>query len=269
MNLENRLIRLLLISGFIAAFLSCSHADRSGQHVQKEEKVLPEMVLIPGGEFRMGSDTEGNDNPEHKVYVDSFYMDRYEVTNARYAAFCKETGRELPEFWGVEEFHCGPAFPDHPVVGVTWTDAGAYAEWCGKRLPTEAEWEHAARGGLPGSKYPYGDTIEPSRANYHPSEGTVPVGSYRPNGYGLYDMAGNVVEWVADYYDEDYYKTSPHKNPEGPEQGTFRVIRGGGWHSGPFCNTVHFRNGLPGRWVDFNVGFRCVRDVPSEPGFLE
>jgi formylglycine-generating enzyme required for sulfatase activity len=221
------------------------------------------MVLIPGGEFLMGTEGDGDDGPVHKVYVDSFYIDQYEVTNAQYFKFCQETDHGLPEFWGWDRFHCGPEYPDHPVVGVSWSDAEAYAEWCGKRLPTEAEWEYAARGGLVDRKYPNGDAIDSTMANYFIKEsvkGTVPVGSYAPNGYGLYDMAGNVNEWVSDYYGWDYYSESPYENPKGPEKGKFRVLRGGGWHSGPFCNRVYFRSGLRPNWVDFNVGFRCAKN---------
>ncbi len=239
---------------FIAATCSSSVSqEASGQ--------VPEVVLIPGGEFLMGVDGEGDCSPVHKVYVDSFYIDRCEVTNAEFEEFCAETGRDLPLFWGIEEFHCGADFPDHPVIGVTWSDATAYAEWKGMRLPTEAEWEYAARGGLVGKKFPSGDEIDGTMANYWRSEGTVPVGSYPPNGYGLHDMAGNVVEWVSDYYDEDYYKTSPSQNPTGPEDGRYQVIRGGGWHSGPSCNAVYYRNCLKASWVDFNVGFRCAKDL--------
>ncbi len=224
-----------------------------------------ELVLIPGGEFLMGSDTEGDHSPVHRVQVDSFYMDRYEVTNAQYLRFCEETGHRLPEFWGMDDFRCGPHYPDHPVVGVSWSDAVEYTGWCGKRLPTEAEWEYAARGGLVGMNYPNGDTLHPSDGNYTKSGkgGPVAAGSYPSNGYGLHDMQGNVVEWVSDYYAADYYASSPSANPRGPESGRFRVIRGGGWHSGPYCNRVYYRNALPANWVDFNVGFRCVQDVGS------
>ena len=230
---------------------------------------VDELVLIPGGEFRMGSGLERDHSPVHTVYVDSFFMDKYEITNAKYFAFCQATGHRLPAFWGLERFRSGPDFPAHPVVGVSWYDANAYASWCGYRLPTEAEWEYAARGGLVDKNYPNGDTLDPSEGNFSQSGkgGLVAVGSYAPNGYGLHDMQGNVVEWGRDHYDPVYYATSPKMNPQGPETGglrpepvRFRVIRGGGWHSGLYCNRVYYRNALPANWVDFNVGFRCVKN---------
>jgi sulfatase modifying factor 1 len=222
------------------------------------------LIFIPGGQFLMGKDGEGDCEPAHLVRVESFYMDECEVTNAEYLAFCRATDHPLPEFWGMDEFHSGPGFPDHPVVGVSWRDAQTYADWAGKRLPTEAEWEYAARGGLVGMDYPCGPEIDPALANYFvrdPAQrdryigGTVAVGNYPPNGYGLHDMAGNVVE---------YYKESPPASPAGPEKGKFRVIRGGGWHSGPYCNRVYYRNALPGQWLDFNVGFRCAKDADGK-----
>jgi sulfatase modifying factor 1 len=202
------------------------------------------LVLIPGGESLMGSDSEGDHYPVHKVTLDAFYIDRCEVTNARYLRFCEATQHRLPFFWGMAGFRCGPDYPDHPVVGVNWRDA-------------------EARGGLVGMNYPIGDTIEPADGNYTKSDkrGPVAVGSYPPNGLGLYDMQGNVVEWVWDCYAADYYSSSPAVNPRGPELGRFRVIRGGGWHSGAYCNRVYYRNALPPNWLDFNVGFRCVKDV--------
>lgn len=260
-RLFNRSAIALLIT---AAFVFSISLAQENQDVKNPQVMKGEMVLIPGGEFLMGKDEEGDCSPAHKVWVDSFYIDKYEVTNAQYYRFCKETDRKLPEFWGMAEFHSGPDFPDHPVVGISWNDAKAYAEWAGKRLPTEAEWEYAARGGLPGMNYPNGDEVDSTQANYPVKgimRGTVPVGSYPPNGYGLYDMAGNVWEWISDYYDGDYYENSPYKNPQGPEEGKFRVIRGGGWHSGPYCNRVYYRKALPSNWVDFAVGFRCAKDL--------
>jgi iron(II)-dependent oxidoreductase len=218
------------------------------------------MVLIPAGEYLMGKDGDANNSPSHTVRLDSFYIDKHEVTNAQYHAFCKETERQLPIFWEMEKFHCGLDFANHPAVGVSWADAKAYAEWAGKRLPTEAEWEIAARGGLVGKKFPNGDEMDSSEANFK-SDGTVPVASYPPNGYGLYDMAGNVREWVSDYYSESYYSLSPTDNPKGPEKGTFRVVRDAGWFSGKGCTSVSARICLPQYWTDFAVGFRCAKDV--------
>ncbi len=252
-----KLVMFVLVVSFLT---SCSPPEQEAQEITAVEA---ELVLIPGGEFLMGKDEEDDHGPAHKVYIDSFYIDKYEVTNAQYLKFCEETGRNLPEFWGKKEFHSGPDFPNHPVVGISWSDAKSYAQWAGKRLPTEAEWEYAARGGLVGMNYPNGDELDSADANYTLGgpEGIAPVGSFPPNNYGLYDMAGNVFEWVSDYYEGDYYETSPYKNPTGPEKGKFRVIRGGGWHSGPYCNRVYYRNALPGQWVDFAVGFRCAKNL--------
>lgn len=227
-------------------------------------KEAPGMVLIPEGEFVMGT-PGGTDNPAHPVRLKAFWLDAREVTCAQYLAFCEATKRDLPMFWNFKEFHCGTEYPNHPVVGVSWRDAADYAAWCGKRLPTEAEWECAARGGQAGFDYPNGPTLGPDDANCgrFSKGGTLPVGSYPPNGYGLYDMLGNVSEWVVDRYDADYYSTGPKENPPGPDQGRFRVFRGGGWHTGPGCAKVSYRNALPGNWLDFNVGFRCAKDIAS------
>jgi sulfatase modifying factor 1 len=221
---------------------------------------VTELVLITGGEFLMGQEGEANNSPVHRVRLSSFYIDKHEVTNAQYQHFCTETDHPLPIFWGMKEFRCGPDYPGHPVVGVSWSDAKKYAEWAGKRLPTEAEWEFAARGGLSGKKFPGGDEMDETAANFK-SDGIVPVTSYPANGYGLYDMSGNVREWVSDYYEEFYYSASPEDNPRGPESGTFRVVRSGGWHSGKMCCTVDARICLPTYWVDFAVGFRCAKDA--------
>jgi iron(II)-dependent oxidoreductase len=224
------------------------------------------MVLIPGGEYMIGKDVEGGSStsPAHKVKLSPFYIDKYEVTNKEYKKFCDETGHRLPEFWNTATFRSGENFPNYPVVGITHWDAMKYAEWAGKRLPTEAEWECAARGGLLEMNYPNGD--EWAREKAEQEEGNWfnlihPVGTYAPNGYGLYDMAGNVWEWVYDSYSADYYSNSEYENPKGPEIGGNKVIRGGSWHSGPGCKRVYYRKGLISGWNDFAVGFRCVKDV--------
>jgi len=223
------------------------------------------LVEIPGGSFAMGGDSETDHRPVHEVEISAFRLTKHHVTNAQYAAFCEATGHRMPEFWGQDRYCSGPNYLDHPVVGVSWLDALAFAEWAGGRLVTEAEWEYAARGGLIGEMYSFGDEISLAVANYARADpaGAKPVGSHPPNGFGLYDMCGNVVEWVADWYDPTYYARSPRNDPQGPDVGKHRVIRGGGWHSGPYCVRVDFRNALPANWVDFAVGFRIARDAGS------
>jgi sulfatase modifying factor 1 len=208
------------------------------------------MVLVPAGEFLMGS--------KHRVYLDAFYIDAYEVTNALYKEFIQATGRKAPKSWNDAKFNA----LRQPVVGVTWDDAAAYCQWAGKRLPTEAEWEKAARG-ADGRKYPWGNQWERTRANT-PNDGPgkpMPVGSYEggKSPYGAHDMIGNVWEWVADWYDVDYYRTSPSHNPRGPATGKVRVLRGGSWLSSGYEAAVRRGSGIPGHWNGDDVGFRCAR----------
>jgi len=227
-----------------------------------QDNPLKNMVLIPGGEFNMGKNSPSSSDwkPEHKIKIDSFYLDKCEVTNKQYYDFCKATKQGLPEFWGSIEFKCGLDFPEFPVVGVSWFEADKFAKWAGKRLPTEAEWEYAARGGMADKNFPTGDQIDSTKANFGKKyKGILKVGSFQPNGFGLYDMPGNVWEWVSDNYGSDYYKTSATENPKGVEQSRFKVIRGGSWHSGAMCVQNYFRNGLSPSWVDFAVGFRCAK----------
>lgn len=256
--------RLFNISLLIASLLLLS--PLSSLQGQDPSGNAPDgMVLIPAGTYFMGTDAgQGIAAPRHPVTLKAFYMDTHEVTNKEYYDFCMATGHKTPEFWGMEIYKSGFEYPDHPVVGVSQFDATEYADWAGKRLPTEAEWEYAARGGLEDIAYPFGEEAYHAMARYNDPEadkGPVKTGSYPPNGYGLYDMAGNAWEWVSDWFAEDYYRESPPENPQGPSGGTFRVFRGGGWHSGPGCITVHRRNALPQHWVDFAGGFRCVRDI--------
>ena len=226
------------------------------------------MVLIPAGEFQMGSNDGDYDEAVHTVYVDAFYMDKYEVAVGQYKQFVRATGhRALPD-WVSEH---SPT-DRHPVTGVSWYDAMAYAAWDGKRLPTEAEWEKAARGGLSGQKYPWGNAIDPSKANYSGHVGkTAPVGRYAPNGYGLYDMAGNVWEWCLDKYDEGFYWRSPRSNPIAggtitsiiqnfTNVKTERVLRGGSWFSSPRGLRVANRDRYAPSDAPSRSGFRCARD---------
>jgi formylglycine-generating enzyme len=253
------------------------------------------MVLIPAGEFQMGDSLDGMIDalPVHTVYLDAFYMDIYEVTNAQYKKFVQATGRKEPEgdiylyngMWPGKPWS-EPNFngDNQPVTCVSWYDAVAYTEWAGKRLPTEAEWEKAARGGLVGKKYVWGDEWPPpNKAGNFPDETVkkkyptlpvitgyddgyiyyAPVGSFTKNGYDLFDMVGNVWEWCADWYSINYYAISPRQNPTGPRSGVDYVFRGGSWDDvySPESIRVASRRST-GAIVSSNlIGFRCAQDV--------
>ena len=235
------------------------------------EKDGAEMVLIPAGEFQMGSSMgDPDEKPVHAVHLDAFYIDKYEVTVAQYKQFISSTGHPEPtKRWDDPQYNQ----PNYPVVGVTWYDAMAYAEWAGKRLPTEAEWEKAARGGLAGKKYPWGNATpeddEQHRANYdflgaRDEKTTFPVGSFPPNGYGLHDMAGNAWEWCLDEYQQDFYASGPRENPlAGKMLANYkaitseRVIRGGSWENYDNLIRVSNRN-REHPTQSYYLGFRCV-----------
>jgi iron(II)-dependent oxidoreductase len=228
------------------------------------QRTEDQMVLIPEGTFIMGKNTSSSSDwqPEHSIKISPFYMDKMEVTNKQYYDFCLATNTAFPQFWGMKEFRSGTDFPDYPVVGVSYFDAEKYARWSGKRLPTEAEWEYASRGGMAGKSFPSGDQVDSTKVNYgRKYKGILKTGSFVPNGYGLYDITGNVWEWTSDFYSDSYYAVSPSENPKGPDRGRFKVIRGGSWHSGQMCVQTYYRNGLSPSWVDFAVGFRCVKEV--------
>ncbi len=241
------------------------------------------MVFVPAGDFTMGSLAgEGSDEevPQHKVILDGYWIDRTEVTNAQYRAFTGSTGYREPTTcdWG-DPTYADETKANHPVVCVSWYDAGAYCAWAGARLPTEAEWEKAARG-TDVRTYPWGFGFDGSRTNYCDSncEGdhkdpwvndgysrTAPVGSF-PSGaspYGALDMAGNVWEWVSDTYAYSYYVKSPLHNPQGPGSGDYRVLRGGSWYGFYNNERVAYRAWMTPENRDAATGFRCV--VPLTP----
>ncbi|MFQ5791138.1 MAG: formylglycine-generating enzyme family protein [Acidobacteriota bacterium] len=210
-----------------------------------------DMVLIPAGEYTMGLDGgEEDHSPSHRVYVDAFYIDRYEVTNAEYEKFDPTHVR-------------GPASECDrcPVTNVSWQNAAAYARWAEKRLPTEAEWEKAARG-PEGYLFGYGDDYQKHLAHME-TDKAVRAGSYPANGYGVFDMLGSVWEWCADYYREDYYAQSPAQNPLGPGAGRGRVVRGGSFRNGQEVNLA-VRTWKSSRYRFASIGFRCARDAPGE-----
>ncbi|MCX5642282.1 MAG: SUMF1/EgtB/PvdO family nonheme iron enzyme [Candidatus Omnitrophica bacterium] len=218
------------------------------------------MVLIPAGEFIMGSaqgpDSFENECPRHKVFLSAYYIDKYAVTVGQYRKFCAETGREMPSepSWVWQD--------THPVVNVFWDDATAYANHYGKRLPTEAEWEKAARAGS-ATSYCFGDA-ESDLKDYawysaNSNRQTHPVGTRKPNAFGLYDMHGNALEWCSDWFDANYYSSSPASNPKGPDSGLNRVARGGCWFGSAtdYCRSA-VRSGYFLVHVDSNIGFRCA-----------
>ncbi len=252
-----------------------------------------DMVYIPAGEFLMGSDeqeTENSEKPVHSVYTDAFFMDKNLVTNAQFKDFIDANPKwQVPRWlrntlfqryrdqdylkdWYTSNYPTEKA--NHPVKWVSWYAAMAYAQWVGKRLPTEAEWEKAARCGVSGQKYPWGHTIHVSRANYdiHVGE-TTPISAYPPNRYGLYDMVGNVAEWCLDECDSEFYASSQSHNPvaggsisdiiENPRRTRkARVIRGGSWYSSAHEVCVSSRDRLDPWKTASTTGFRCVK--PAE-----
>jgi serine/threonine protein kinase/formylglycine-generating enzyme required for sulfatase activity len=237
---------------------------------EKDEMV---MMYVPEGEFQMGSnDGDADEKPVHAVFLDAFWIDQTEVTNEMYkkcvdAEECNTVG-ETYNFSNSE-------YAEYPVGGVLWEDANSYCKWAGGRLLSEAEWEKASRGNLEGKKFPWGDqdptckfdTVNGAQYGSCNGELAVPVASFNPNGYGLYDMAGNVEEWTADWYSDVYYGNSPINNPQGPleaSSGTSRVLRGGAWGKyGGFANALRSaaRTKLTMYHATGTVGFRCARDA--------
>jgi formylglycine-generating enzyme required for sulfatase activity len=224
-----------------------------------------EMVGVPAGEFKMGT---GNgyewEGPEHTVFLDAYYVDKLEVTNAQYRE-CVASGNcmNLKKRTYIDD----PAYDDHPVVNVNWHWAKSYCKWAGKRLPTEAEWEKAARG-TDGRRYPWGEGVDCDHAHYKDCGGqTVAVGSF-PAGaspYGVLDMAGNAWEWVIDEWQEDYYQVSPYENPQGPVISgpqDMHVFRGGSWSETGDLLRSTYRTWYEPNAQYYNLGFRCVMDAP-------
>ena len=223
-----------------------------------------DIVFIPDGFFSMGS-SQGPENemPFHRVWLDSFGIGRFPVTNREFEIFVAETKIPAPLFWSDPMF----SDPDQPVVGVSWNDATNYCEWLKRRtgrnfrLPTEAEWERAARGQREGCLYPWGDGPPSARpfAGYDPKTGGPErVGVNTPNDFGLYDMSEGVHEWCSDYYDPGYYRYSPEKNPQGPAAGERRASRGGSWRHRIKFSRCAARSSLPPTFKYADYGFRLA-----------
>lgn len=263
------------------------------------EELQPRFVEVPAGEFVMGApDGDDDERPVRRVTLDRFLLSAHPVTNAQYAEFVRHTGYHAPDVRDLPSFVApaaeaafrelaspyiwrGGDLPKdrglHPVTLVTHADAVAYCVWLGTRLgravrlPTEAEWERAARGGIDGRRYPWGDEIDPSRSNFLPDvglkrmRGTRPVGTYPPNPFGLHDMAGNVWEWVADWYQPDAYSGGDTANPSGPVSGALRVLRGGSWvtHDVRQLRCSH-RHKVPPDTYAYSIGFRVAYSETHE-----
>ena len=234
----------------------------SGEALQTDPRQVP-MALVPAGEFTMGSTLKADEKPVHRVYLSAFYMDKYAVTVGQYAKYLEVTDMVAPPEWDIMN---QPQHQNRPVVNINWSEAATYCKWAGKRLPTEAEWEKAARG-TDGRLYPWGNEA-PTRlhANFGKKEwayhmALVPVGMFElgKSPYGIYDMAGNVWEWVNDWYDHDYYKKSPTKNPQGPATSKSKVVRGGNWLylQESLRSSFRFNADPAGRQLGY--GFRCAK----------
>ena len=250
-----------------------------------------EQVWVPSGSFRMGTaDVSAleppywakreleSEQPQHEVFLSSgYWIDKYEVTNEAYQAFVDDNGYLTEEYWSEEGWtwlkqqnveqlpiKCvQPEIADHPRVCVTWYEAEAYAHWRGGRLPTEAEWEYAARG--PKSLvYPWGNIFDPHKANVVDSKGLTPVGDY-PEGVswiGAHDMSGNAMEWVQDWLDYDYYQKNEQHDPQGSKTGNIKIEKGGWWGSNPFVARSAYRHFEdPPTYQDYHIGFRIMTPV--------
>lgn len=294
---------IICLAFLFLSLWSCKEENVKQTQINIPQSDVPKgMVLIQGGKFQMGSqDGMPDESPIHSVEIKPFLMDENEVTVAQFAEFVKQMGyiTEAEKFgwsgvfdveqegwtkvdganWRNPEGKNSTANPDEPVCQISWNDAVAFAKWAGKRLPTEAEFEFAARGGLIQNKYSWGNDLRPNGkpvANWwqgeFPTKNTIEDGflrranvkSFSPNGFGLYDMAGNVWEWTNDWYEERYYEKSPKENPQGAEKGKEKVIRGGSWMcSENYCSNYRVSGrsrSTPDTGLN-NLGFRCVIDI--------
>ncbi len=273
-------LRSMMLMGIV---LVAAPAVTVAEGLEKEVKGKDgaPMVLIPEGSFPMGvphGDRDGgrDEYPRHDVFVNDFYIDKFELTNGRYLEFVKATKHRIPQnpknatrnLW--EGDTITESLADRPVVNVDWADAQAYCQWAGKRLPTEAEWEKAAKG-TADRRFPWGN-VEPTNKHLNFNQQWIgektlmPVGSYElgKSPFGVYDMAGNVWEWVNDWYDAKYYERSPAKNPVGPESGTKRVLRGSGWQNETPTVRIFTRVDSDPTIRNESTGFRCAMDVRTK-----
>ncbi len=258
---------LVLFILFVLAHSSSAQLDRLRKSKSLEPVASSPMVEVPAGEFVMGFDGSQaleDERPLHRVWLDTFSIELYEVTTVQYSSFLASEKRAAPWQWDTVDL---TQHGDRPVIGVNWEDAEAFCRWKGRRLPLEAEWEKAARG-TDGRGYPWGNEA-PTRelanfalgARFSYNQVLFPVRSHEQgkSPYGLYHMAGNVYEWVQDWYASHYYETSPDRNPQGPPQGQFKVLRGGSWSDLPKYLLTYGRFKLPPETRNSYTGFRCAK----------
>jgi formylglycine-generating enzyme required for sulfatase activity len=243
----------------VRSFLTTESKESSGGKIGS-------LLTIPAGSFSMGSATgQDNERPVHRVWVDSFQLAACQVTHAEYAAFLGATEMAPPPSWNDANFN----HPEQPVVAVSWFEAVKYCEWLSAksgqryRLPSEAEWEWAARGGVEGKLFPWGDAPPQSLPDYAArwKNGPEPVGRYAPNGFGLYDICENVHEWCSDWFSPDYYAVSPERNPRGPETGQRKASRGGSWRHHIKVTRCAARSSIPPEFQYADYGFRVACEL--------
>lgn len=268
MKLRKTLICITILCVFeVASSYFSLETIHAGNISESRDRV--EMILMPSGEFLMGSgkaEGRADERPQKTIYLDSYSIDAFEVTNKRYLEFIHKTGRkDPPNPYSDKKLSDEGGVDSLPVVQLTWYDAVDYCRWAGKRLPTEAEWEKAARG-VKGAVFPWGeqspDTIKVNFGKNWDGINTLwPVGTQpeTDSPFGVHDMAGNVREWVKDWYAPDYYQTGPTHNPVGPEEGILKVIKGGSWHSfkGDIRSASRGKGGFALK-TD-GIGFRCAK----------
>jgi sulfatase modifying factor 1 len=291
--MPSRGLMLLDYTGFLTKFVTAEAQPGVAFERLMTPVAAPNLARIPAGDFLMGAaDAEVDERPVHRVSVGEFFIGRFPVTNDEYARFVRATGypapsvRELPlvasggrdelfkelaDPYVWQDGRPPPAHGNHPVVLIRYDDAIAYCAWSSEtlgravRLPTEAEWEKAARGGADGNRFPWGKEFDPSACNFLPDaavkrqRGTRPTGTYPPNAYGLCDVIGNVWEWVADWYEEDYYSLGDVRDPGGPEAGSLRIVRGGSWVTDDISMLrCSYRHKVPPDTYAYSIGFRIA-----------
>ena len=258
--------RIVLLNGFLFVFLLI----QTSLFAQK----LPEMILVKGGTYKMGSNSgEADEKPVHSVTLSDFYIGKYEVTVAQYKQYCNEVGKKLPpepkaEWY--EEYKNAVKWiwrDDYPIVNITWREAEDYCSWLSKKtgqkytLPTEAQWEYAARGGNKSGNYRYSGSDNIAKVAWYDEttfeKGPRAVGTLKPNELGIYDMSGNAWEWCQDFFGK--YSAEAQKNPTGPANSPYRVIRGGSWYYVAHLARVTARDGPYPHYTNYNYGFRVAR----------